>query len=273
MNKDTPKFDPHSYAEFERKMQLFENGPTTTIFEQLAAKGVALPPPDAIADSDIKTRLWEVLAALHDARVELDYTDHLSDRELYATLWNHILPNEVPAINELGYTEHFQMLLCTGEEPQTSLYLRYFADEKERGRWQQDNPEYVMPPQEDPPYNRDVLLPSGFSSPEALAWLDANWNPRALAVNRFGITQHARSFVEQLYAAGATEVGIDNITMLPEHSWTPYADELIVVLPSDENTRQALLAFVHDAGRPARITNVKKPFMAEGPDRIRLGWA
>ena len=49
------------YQEFARKMTLFEDGPTTTQFEQLTSAGVELPDPDAIADVDVRAKLWQVL--------------------------------------------------------------------------------------------------------------------------------------------------------------------------------------------------------------------
>jgi hypothetical protein len=65
-------------------MALFEDGPTTTRFEQLIAAGIELPDPDAIADADVRSKLWQVLAELAKWRTFLNETNHLSGRELYA---------------------------------------------------------------------------------------------------------------------------------------------------------------------------------------------
>jgi hypothetical protein len=68
-----------------------------------------------------------------------------------------------------------------------------------------------------------------FRNPEARAWLSSNANPSALATNKFGETARALAFVDALYAAGATEVLIDNI--FEEHAAReggPYADSLII---------------------------------------------
>ena len=45
-------------------------------------------------------------------------------------------------------------------------------------------------------------------SPEAREWLISNNNKHALAGNRFASTQHAISFVENLYSIGAVKVTI-----------------------------------------------------------------
>ena len=265
-----------SYAEYERKMLLFENGPTTTHFQQLIEKGVELPEPDLVGDDDIRTKLWEVLAGLGELRVYLDHTDHLSDRELYARLWHDTLRSDVPAIDEIGFSHHVELVLCTGDEPETSIYLRYFADDEWRTNWRKDNPGYDMPPAADPPFNRDCLIPCADyeGMPEAAEWLRANWGSSALATNRFGTTARAVKFVEQLYTAGAKMVAIDNIMMLPNHDWSPYADTLIVDLPEDPARRRELFELMEHVGRPDEDggTSIAELFIDCGQRSIRLWW-
>lgn len=269
-----PANEEEAYREYARKMRLFEDGPTTTNFQQLIEKGVELPEPDSVGDADIRTKLWEVLAGLAELRVYLDHTDHLSDRELYAKLWRDTLRSDVPAIDEIGFNSQVQLLLCTGDEPETSLYLRYFADEAWRTDWQKDNPDYEMPPHEDPPFNRDCFIPCPDYEglPEAAEWLRANWGSSAFASNRFGATAHALKFVEQLYAAGATMVAIDNIMILPNHDWTPYADTLIVMLPDDRACRRELFELIEHDGRPDEWDKSDEPLSDFGQNSVRLWW-
>lgn len=263
-----------SYEEYARKMDLLENGPTTTNFQQLLDKGVYLPEPDAIPDAEIRTKLWEVLVGLADLQVFLDHTDHLSDRELYAKLWFEILREEVPAIDEIGFNH--VTVLHPGDDADDELYLKYFADDEWRKFWQQDHPTYVMPTREDPPFNRDYLLPvsADVQPPEALEWLRANWNESALASNRFGPTVEAIRFVEQLYAKGATQVTIGNIMMLPNHQWTPYADTLIIELPREPEKRHELFELMKDVGQPDEDGGelVEELLTDCGQSTIRLWW-
>ena len=258
------------YREFVKKMELFENGPTTTNFSQLIARGVQLPDPDSISDADISAKLWEVIAGLSRLRVYLDQTDHLNDRELYATLWRDVLRTDVPAIDEIGFNTHAG-LLSAGSEEQTELYLRYYADEDERKDWVKDSADCELPPHEDPPYNRDRLLPrpSHEHGPEALEWLRANPNPSPLATNRFSAPDEAVTFVEALYAAGATNVVIGNILMLPSDRWVPYADMLLVSLPADHAQRRELFDLVKRIGRP---DDEDEPLIDCGQATIRLWW-
>ena len=104
-----------------------------------------------------------------------------------------------------------------------------------------DFPDDVMPERADPPYNRDCLLPRPDHElgPEAREWLGANWSASALAGNRFQDTAQALTFVEQLYAAGARHVRVDHVMFLHNHLWTPYADTLIVDLPTDHTVGQS----------------------------------
>ena len=243
--------EDRAYREYARKWDLIENGPTTTNFQQLLDRGVELPEPDSVPDDRVRSKVWQVIAGLASLGVYLDQTDHLSDRELYAKLWRDVLRQEVPAIDEFG-CNHVMMLQPDGVEPDTGTFFRYFADERWRNDFQKDNPDYDMPPHEDPPHTRDCLLPiaPGGGMPEASAWLRANWSRSALATNRFGGTKAAIEFVEQLYAAGAAAVAIDNIVMLPNHDWTPYADTLIVRLPVDAARRRELFELMEHVGKP-----------------------
>lgn len=267
-----PTREGDGYEEFARKMQLFEEGPTTTNFQQLVDRGVVLPPPDDIAEADIKTKLWEVLSGLAGLRVYLDHTDHLTDRELYAKLWNDTLRVDAPAIDEIGFNSHVEVL-CIGDEPDATLYLKHFADEHFRETWLKDWPGYAMPAHVDPPYDRDCLLPGPpyEGGPEALPWLRANHNTSALATNRFPRTSDAIAFVEQLYAAGAKEIWIDNVMMLREHQWTPYADTLIVDLPEEGLKRHEVLELIEHVGRPDEDGGEPPPHFI-GSSSVRLWW-
>ena len=152
------------YREFVRKMELFENGPTTTNFAQLIAHGIQLPDPDSISDADISAKLWEVIAGLSRLRVYLDQTDHLNDRELCATLWRDVLRTDVSAVDEIGFDNHVA-LLSTGSEEQTAVYLRCYADEDERRDWVKDFSDWDLPLHEDEP-----LIECGQST--ILLWWD-----------------------------------------------------------------------------------------------------
>jgi hypothetical protein len=85
-------------------------------------------------------------------------------------------------------------------------------------------------------------------NPEARAWLSANSNPSAVATNKFHETARALAFVDELYAAGATEVLIDNIS--EEHrarEGGPYADSLIIRFGKNSAASHRLLRICEHA--------------------------
>ena len=137
----------------------YEKAPWTTNFQQLENAGVSLPAPDSLTDEELTAKLWEVSQKLALLRVFVEQTDHLSDRELYTHLWTESLREETKALT-LGPNSacHIQILGGCSEEDM-ELYLKYYGDEDFRQSWQKDWPKDPIPAHEDPPYDRDRLLP------------------------------------------------------------------------------------------------------------------
>jgi len=83
---------------------------------------------------------------------------------------------------------------------------------------------------------------------EALTWLEGNQNPSAFSSNRFKDTADAIAFVRTLYGSGAKEVLISNILDEPwriEEEGGPYADLMLVVLPSDKAQQEQVIRIYH----------------------------
>ena len=272
---DFKKLDPDTfqkqYEEYARKIDRFIYGPFTTHFEKLRAAGIELPEPDAVAGADLRRKLWEVIAGLANLRVFLDHTNHLTDRELYSKLWHEMLRGDTPASDESGLDTHIEPDYLDSEDG-LLIYLTYYADDKARQRWSKEFPGDSMPAHRDPPFNRDDLLPGPSDTvAEAAAWLRANWGESAFAANRFGTTENALAFVNQLYEAGATQVCVDNEMLLPNHEWTPYADTLLVRMPEDHHQRRALFELMEYTGRPDEDGG-SEPLIDCGQQQVRLWW-
>lgn len=146
--------------QFWERVVAFEEAEWTTSFDQLVQGGVELPAPEALDDSQLSAKLWDVIRGLAMLRTFLYCTDHLSDRELYEELWHEVLREETPdmPVNEDSAC-HID-LVGSGSEQDNELYLRYYADEEDRRRWAKDWPNDVMPEHEPLPYDRDRHLPS-----------------------------------------------------------------------------------------------------------------
>jgi hypothetical protein len=142
---------------FLKQVMDYEEAPWTTHFQQLEDAGVSLPPPDSLNDEELKTKLWEVIQKLALLRVFIEQTDHLSDRELYTHLWTDSLREETKALPLDESSSYHIQLIGSGSEEDNQLYLRYYADDAERRRWQKSFPNDPMPAHVDPPYDRDRL--------------------------------------------------------------------------------------------------------------------
>lgn len=137
----------------------YEEAPWTTHFHQLESAGVALPQPDSLNDQEVAVKLWEVIQKLALLRVFIEQTDHLSDRELYTHLWSDSLREDTKALPlDPDSAWHIQ-LLSSGSDEDNQLYLKYYADDVWRKDWHESFPDDPIPAHEDPPYDRDRLLP------------------------------------------------------------------------------------------------------------------
>jgi hypothetical protein len=145
----------------------YEEAPWTTHFQQLERAGVSLPPPDSLSDQELTAKLWEVIHKLALLRVFIEQTDHLSDRELYRHLWTDALREETKAMPQASNSAWHIQLLGSGSDEDNQLYLKYYADKAWRRHWHKDFPDDPLPAQEDPPYDRDRLLPKPDYSPSA----------------------------------------------------------------------------------------------------------
>ena len=128
-----------------------------TIREWLERDGRRIVPHPA--DDALPGELHSLLDRLGSIYVFVHSTDHLSDRELYEFLIDEdrlgahmaVLPHNCVHIDVIG----------SGSEEDNEIYLRYYATENERQDWKEGFPEYILPPHEDPPYDRDRSLPGG----------------------------------------------------------------------------------------------------------------
>ncbi|MGA2986024.1 MAG: hypothetical protein ABSG32_19645 [Terriglobia bacterium] len=143
----------------------YEEAPWTTHLQQLERAGVSMPAPETLTDREVTAKLWEVINKLAQLRIFLEETDHLSDRELYTTLWSDELREETKdVLLDQDSACHYQML-SSGSDEDNQLYLKYYADEKWRKDWHEEYPDDPMPDHEDPPYDRGRLLPQPHYGP------------------------------------------------------------------------------------------------------------
>jgi hypothetical protein len=116
---------------------------------------LALPAPETLDDQDLHFILWDTIYKLYAERIVLDFTDHLTDRELYRIVRNKILPEREKKLDLPGNYLHWD---CADVGGHPEIWLRYYANDEERRTWQEttDRP---LPASETAPYQRRMPRP------------------------------------------------------------------------------------------------------------------
>ena len=135
--------------EFLASMLAWEMAPVLPIYRWFDPE-LRPPRPDSLSDEDLHDILWTVIQKLFDKRIVLDFTDHLSDRELYCLVYRDILPAREKLIDNRTSYIHWDCARAAGD-PET--WLRYYATEDERQAWTETYRQ-PLPPQGIPPHKR-----------------------------------------------------------------------------------------------------------------------
>ncbi len=147
MSDDAPFFDPAEH--FDKR----------TPREILARHGYTPLPPPELTDRQLPGRLWELLYAAAARRFFFCFTNHLNDRAFYTLLWEQWLDEptaDIPPEAETNTTLIVSECNANGlihEE----IWLRYYAEEADRSPFA---PGEIIPPHENPPFDRDRFLPT-----------------------------------------------------------------------------------------------------------------
>jgi hypothetical protein len=161
-----PDCPPEMQEKFWKQVLAFETTPAVEPLQKLVESGMTLRSPEALEDTALTSKLWEVIHGLASIGVYLYFTDHLSDRELYVRLWRGVLRDPMELTNDDGGAWHVDMA-SGGSEEDSLVYLKYYADDDARRWWAQEWPDFNLPPAENPPFDRDRHLPQGFAGGES----------------------------------------------------------------------------------------------------------
>lgn len=153
--RDVP---PEISEQFWQNVVASECSGWTSARKQLQQDGVTLPPAAGLSDAGLAAKLDEIFTRLAAHNTVFLHTDHLSDRQLYDLLLEELLDEEFPDMQAVSPSGAYIIdLVGSGSEEDMVIYLRYYADQKDRESWREDYP--TMPPHEQPPYDRDRRLP------------------------------------------------------------------------------------------------------------------
>ena len=137
--------------EFLASMLAWERAPVLPISQWFDPE-LRLEHPDRLDDLAIHEKLWEVIELLYSKRIVLEFTDHLSDRQLYGVIYRDILPSPEKKIDLPKNFLHWHCL-DVSNDPET--WLRYYASIEEREEWAGQHG-CDLPPSEPPPFPRKM---------------------------------------------------------------------------------------------------------------------
>ena len=141
----------HVENEFLESMLAWERAPILPIGKWFDPE-LILPAPDTLSDDQLHDTLWDTIHRLYDQRIVLEFTEHLSDRELYCVLFRDILPSPEKKIDLPKNFLHWHCLDCA-QDPE--IWLRYYATREEREDWVVEYGE-PLPGSELPPFPRKM---------------------------------------------------------------------------------------------------------------------
>ena len=145
--------------EFLRHVLEYETTEPISLFRLLENSGLKLLVPGSLTDDDLTPKLKETIERMSSLGAYLLHTNHLSDRELYAYLYNDGLREEAVLFPENPSYAYMIDLTGSGSEEDNQIYLKYYADAEHRIQWALDWPDDIIPDHENPPFDRDRHLP------------------------------------------------------------------------------------------------------------------
>jgi hypothetical protein len=144
--------------DFLAAMLAWEHAPVLPIYRWFDSE---LRPPraESLSDEDLHKILWDLIRKLYQQRIVLDFTDHLSDRDLYCLIVRDILPAREKKLDAPKNYLHWD---CTGANCDPETWLRFYATDEDRDDWMETYGQ-SLPPAEPPPYPRRLPREPGQS--------------------------------------------------------------------------------------------------------------
>jgi hypothetical protein len=137
--------------EFLASMLAWERAPVLPISQWFDPEMIR-PAPETLDDVALRVILWETIEQLYARRICLEFTDHLSDRELYCLICRDILPCHEKKID---LPKNFLHWHCLDDKEDPAKWLRFYASTEEREVWSQET-QLPLPPTQLPPFPRKM---------------------------------------------------------------------------------------------------------------------
>ena len=137
--------------EFLASMLAWERAPVLPICDWFDPP-LRLSAPESLDDDALHAELWGTIYKLFEKRIVLDFTDHLSDRQLFCLIARDILPSPEKKIDSAHNFLHWD---CSNAGGDPELWLRYYATDEDREYWAGEL-QTPLPDREIPQYPREL---------------------------------------------------------------------------------------------------------------------
>ncbi|MDR1384416.1 MAG: hypothetical protein LBJ67_11340 [Planctomycetaceae bacterium] len=137
--------------EYLAAMLEWEKAPVLPIYRWFEPE-LRPPHPEHLNDVALSKILVDLIQRLYEKKIVLDFTDHLSDRELYLLICQNILPAREKKIDTRNGALHWDCSHNGGVQDPTS-WLKYYASDEDRDQWA-DQYYQPLPEKEIPLYPR-----------------------------------------------------------------------------------------------------------------------
>lgn len=148
---DLDRMSVDNENEFLRSLLDWEKAPVLPIAKWFDPE-LVLPSHHQLDDQQLGARLYETIEQLHKNRIVLEYTGHLSERQLYCLIIRDILPAQEKRVSLKGTWLRWQCIDIVEDE---ESWLRFYATDEERHAWATENL-LPLPPREPLPFDRDL---------------------------------------------------------------------------------------------------------------------
>jgi hypothetical protein len=148
---DSARMPTHWENDYLASMLEWEKAPVLPI-SQWFDPPLVLPPHDSLDDDELKQRLYQAIGRLFEKNITLNFTEHLSDRQLYCLIVRDILPAQEKRIR---ISNNFIQWQCIDPVTEEEDWLRYYATEDDREMWAGETG-LKLPPIEELPFPRNM---------------------------------------------------------------------------------------------------------------------
>ncbi|MDR2642098.1 MAG: hypothetical protein LBC74_04820 [Planctomycetaceae bacterium] len=135
--------------EFLASMLDWEVAPVEPIYRWFDPE-LRIPSPESLTNEKLSLILIDLINKLFEKKIVLDFSDHLSDRELYVLIYRGILPSREKNLRHRNGYIHWDCSYGDAE-----VWLSYYASDDDREQWSDSYGE-PLPPKQIPRYHRDL---------------------------------------------------------------------------------------------------------------------